>query len=70
MSGFDEATGIGQIVVTYDRGMGGDHYFVAFFDHDIDFLDNGDINETGAVVGMPATGQSWEIDEPGYVNGD
>ena len=31
---------------------------------------NSYFNETGAAHGVAAAGQSWEIDEPGFVNGD
>jgi hypothetical protein len=41
-----------------------------FVDHEIDELSNGFSNETGATSGSPAAGQSWEIDEPGWFNGD
>lgn len=48
----------------------GDHTFIAFFDFEIDEPVNTFFNESGAAAGSLATGQSWEIDEPGYVFGD
>ncbi|MFA5904945.1 MAG: PEP-CTERM sorting domain-containing protein [Desulfobacula sp.] len=65
---FDTTTGIGTIAVTISGT--GSHYFGAFFDHEIDEAINTFSNEYGSVSGSPATGQSWEIDEPGYVFGD
>jgi hypothetical protein len=65
---FDEATGLGTITITLTGA--GSHYVAAFFDHEIDETLNTYFNEYGAVSGSPAPGQSWEIDEPGYVFGD
>jgi hypothetical protein len=42
----------------------------AMFDFDIDTSSDTTFNENGALVGTLAAGQSWEIDEPGYVFGD
>jgi hypothetical protein len=69
-SGFDQSTGLGNIVVTYTPGPDGDYYFIGFFDHDISIFDNGWTNEYGNTQGIPTPGQSWEIDEPGWVFGD
>ena len=69
LSGFDDWTGIGTISV--EMTGAGDHYFVAFFDHEIDQDYNTFFqNEYGEAVGTAAAGQSWEIDEPGYAFGD
>ncbi len=48
----------------------GDHSFLAWFDHQIDAENNTFFNEIGGVSGSAAAGQSWEIDEPGYLFGD
>jgi hypothetical protein len=37
---------------------------------EIDEPANTFFNEWGATAGVPATGQTWEIDEPGYLFGD
>jgi hypothetical protein len=68
LSGFDTITGLGNIGVTI-TGVG-THSFDAFFDHEIDEATNTFFNEYGAVSGVAAAGQSWEIDEPGYLFGD
>ena len=68
ISGFDDITGLGTIDVTITGA--GTHSFDAFFDHEIDEPDNTFFNETGFATGTVAAGQSWEIDEPGYVDGD
>jgi hypothetical protein len=68
VSGFDTATGLGTIAVTVSGP--GAHFVGLFLDHEIDETVNGFTNETGASFGSPAAGQSWEIDEPGWVNGD
>lgn len=45
--------------------------FIAWFDYEIDESGNGGFtNEYGAVHGFPATEQSYEIDEPGFLGGD
>ena len=67
-SGFDVTTGLGTIVINVTGP--GHHTIVSFFDHDIDLSLNGFTNETASVSGAPLTGQSWEIDEPGYKKGD
>jgi hypothetical protein len=48
----------------------GTHYVGLFVDYEIDEAINTFFNEYGAVSGAPAAGQSWEIDEPGFVYGD
>jgi hypothetical protein len=61
---FDWGTGLGTL--TWETTGAGAHSILAFFDHDIDENSNGYLNEFGATNGTPASGQSWEIDEPGY----
>jgi hypothetical protein len=46
------------------------HNVLAFFDYEIDEPINTFFNEQGATGGVQAAGQSFEIDEPGYVFGD
>lgn len=71
-SGFDFDTGLGSISI--DIGGAGTHSILSFFDHDIDSAINTFFNENGATSNAAATGQSWEIDEPGFFpnppNGD
>jgi hypothetical protein len=67
-SGFDSATGLGSLSFTVSGA--GAHKFIAYFDHEIDQATNTYFNEYGAALGTPDTGQSWEIDEPGFVFGD
>jgi hypothetical protein len=64
LSGFDLVSGLGDITATITGA--GAHSFDAFFDHEIDEAINTFFNEFGAVTGVAAAGQSWEIDEPGY----
>jgi hypothetical protein len=65
VGGFNVGTGLGTITATISGA--GAHSFDAFFDHDIDQLLNFYFNEIGATGGgAAATGQSWEIDEPGF----
>jgi hypothetical protein len=67
-SGFDFASGLGT--VKWTGGAVGANSFIAFFDHEIDEAVNTFFNEFGATAGTPAAGQSWEIDEPGFVFGN
>lgn len=68
VSGFSEITGLGTITATISGA--GDHVFIGFFDHEIDEAINTFFNENGATSGAAAAGQSWEIDEPGFLFGD
>ena len=68
ISGFDTGTGLGTILMTLS-GVGA-HYCSLFVDHEIDESINTFFNEFGTAAGAPVAGQSWEIDEPGYVFGD
>jgi hypothetical protein len=67
---FDSVSGLGSI--TAEITGAGDHTFDAFFDHEIVETVNTFFNESGAAnnLGDLAFGQSWEIDEPGWVFGD
>jgi hypothetical protein len=62
------AAGLGTL--SWETNMAGTHTFIAFFDHQFDPATNTYYNEFGSAMGTPATGQSWEIDEPGWVFGD
>jgi hypothetical protein len=65
-SAFDFSTGLGLLQVTV--AVAGAHNVDFFVDHEIDEVTNTFFNETGSTSGAPAAaGQSWEIDEPGYV---
>lgn len=69
MAGFDLGTGLGAITIA-SSGTG-NHRVGLFLDHDIvDGLLNSYDNESGVTLGPPASGLSWEIDEPGYRFGD
>lgn len=68
ISGFDDLIGLGTIEVTI-TGTGA-HSFDVFFDHEIDETTNSNFNEVGSSSGLAAAGQSWEIDEPGFIDGD
>ncbi|MCP4023345.1 MAG: PEP-CTERM sorting domain-containing protein [Desulfobacteraceae bacterium] len=67
---FDYETGLGVLSVEFDPDLAGDFFLLAFFDHEIDEIENTFFNEYGQAVNTPADGQSWEIDEPGYVFGN
>ncbi|TVP58439.1 MAG: PEP-CTERM sorting domain-containing protein [Halomonadaceae bacterium] len=63
----DASTGLGTL--SFDFLAPGSHSFVGFFDMDIDAHLNTYFNEFGAAHGTAGAGQSWQIDEPGYVFG-
>jgi hypothetical protein len=63
-----DSEGLGTL--SWSTSAAGDHTFIAFFDFEIDEASNTFFNERGATGGALAAGQSWEIDEPGYVFGD
>ncbi len=68
-SGFDFGTGLGDLTLTIS-GFGA-HSMGLFLDHEIDEGINTFFNEFGATGGGgTAAGQSWEIDEPGFIFGD
>lgn len=48
----------------------GAHNIIGYFDFEADQNTNTYYNEYGSTTGSPAAGQSWEIDEPGWVFGD
>jgi hypothetical protein len=61
---FDTSTGLGTITATITGA--GAHNILVFLDIEIDEAINTFFNEYGSVIGAPGTGQSWEIDEPGF----
>lgn len=63
-------SGLGSFSVGLGPSAPGPHYVAAFIDPEIDEAINTFFNEIGARAGSPAAGQTWEIDEPGYVFGD
>lgn len=67
---FDWSRGIGAVSIEYDPGIAGDYSIGLFLDHEIDEAVNTFYNEFGDTSGVLADGQSWEIDEPGWVMGD
>lgn len=67
-TGVLDANGLGSL--TFDVTGLGSHSFVSFFDYEIDPTINSFFNEYGSASGAVAAGQSWEIDEPGFVFGD
>ncbi|MBC2711710.1 MAG: PEP-CTERM sorting domain-containing protein [Desulfosarcina sp.] len=66
-SGFNYTNGLGMLTIALSGG--GSHFVGLFVDHEIDEATNTYFNENGAAIGT-AAGQSWEIDEPGYLGGD
>lgn len=68
VGGFDTSTGLGAINVSLTGA--GSHYVGLFVDHEIDEAINTWFNEFGGTSGAAAAGQTWEIDEPGWVFGD
>jgi len=68
IAGFDTNIGLGTVTVSLSGA--GSHHVGLFVDHEIDEPTNTLFNEYGSTTGSAAAGQSWEIDEPGYVFGD
>ena len=68
LTNFDPLSG----VATYSVGIAGPgaHNIGAFFDYELSETVNTYFNEYGTAVGAPVGGQSWEIDEPGYLFGN
>jgi len=66
-SGFDFSTGLGTLVWTFTPGAAATYFFDAFFDH---YLHAPFFNEFGTVSGAASAGVSWQIDEPGFGDGN
>lgn len=60
---FNSTTGLGSLTISV--GGIGSHDLRLFFDHDLGSLLD---DESGSANGSVGSGQSWEIDEPGYGN--
>lgn len=60
--------GLGTISIAINTA--GTYAIDAFFDYEFDSFANSFFNESGSANGAPIGGQSWEIDEPGFVFGD
>ena len=54
---WDQTTGLGTLTYVFNGAPGG-YFFDVFFDHNISLPF---FNEYGAVLGVPAAGQTWEI---------
>jgi len=67
---FNWDTGLGTLSIEFTAATAMDYSIIAFFDHEIDEMDNTFFNEFGTAIGTPDAAQSWEIDEPGYFDGD
>jgi hypothetical protein len=65
---FDFHQGLGRFSV--EVTVPGQNYVSLFVDHEVDEPINTFFNELGSTMGTPAAGQTWEIDEPGYMGGD
>ncbi len=68
---FDWESGLGELSFLYHPASPGSSSIVAFFDHELSpgttsFF----YNDYGISGGTLSAGQTWEIDEPGYVFGD
>ncbi|MBN2317854.1 MAG: PEP-CTERM sorting domain-containing protein [Acidobacteria bacterium] len=66
-AGFN-ASGLGTIMFTITGA--GSHNIDLFLDYEVDEAKNTFFNEYGDTSGTLAAGQSWEIDEPGFIFGD
>ena len=62
------ANGLGTLSLEVTGG--GAHNIIGYFDFEIFEDFNTFFNESGSATGSPAIGQSWEIDEPGFIFGD
>jgi hypothetical protein len=67
-AGLNLATGLGSVQVSLSGA--GPHYVAMFVDHEIDEAINTFSNEIATPQGTPASGQTWQVDEPGWANGD
>lgn len=67
-TGIDATTGLGTRTFTFNTA--GNYDVRAFIDLDLSLFITGFSNEYGETFNLPKSGQSWEIDEPGYFVGD
>jgi hypothetical protein len=68
-SGTPAATGAQGLITVTLTGAGA-HSLTAFWDYELNEVDNGFTNESASVTGVPGAGLGWEVDEPGFVFGD
>ena len=63
---FKSSNGQGLGTLEWSTTVAGDHFFLAYFDHEINESVNTNFNEFGSAnnIGVLASGQSWEIDAP------
>jgi hypothetical protein len=66
-SAFDFSTGLGTLVWSFTPGVAGAYFFDGFLDHN---LHAPFYNEFGAANGSAGAGVSWQIDEPGFGDGN
>lgn len=64
VSGLDLISGLGTFSVMVAGA--GNHHVSIFVDHEIDEGQSSFFNEVGSSTGTPGSGQTWEIDEPGF----
>ena len=62
-AGFNTATGLGSLSLTFNPGVAGSYFFDSFFDHQVHVPF---YNEFGSVSGAPPAGMTWQIDEPEF----
>ena len=68
---FDWESGLGELSFLYHPVSPGSSSIVAFFDHELSpDITSFFYHDYGISSGTPSSGQTWEIDEPGYVFGD
>jgi hypothetical protein len=65
--GFDSTSGLGTLTLTFAPGVSGAYFVDAYFDHELHVPL---YNEYGAVSGAPSAGVTWQIDEPGFGDGN
>lgn len=61
---FDWETGLGELAITFGPGKPGDYFVTGFFDHEMVESSNTFFNEYALEINTPASGQTWEVDEP------
>jgi hypothetical protein len=66
-AGFDFTTGLGTLKLVFSPGVAGSYFFDVFLDYQ---LHAPFYNEYGVVSGTPGSGISWQIDEPGFGDGN
>ena len=67
---FNWDTGLGLISIIFSAETTQHLCIISFFDHDLNQATNIYFREHGTANNIPSQGETWEIDEPGYVYGD